>query len=266
MGVAKGSNLITDVKLGTGQVDKLYLGSNVVWQKTAPVVIKALKFTSTNTQTLGVDGSTLGLVNPNFEYSTDNGSTWTTWNVSTTLSFGNGTDLYIRGSNTILARNGTNYVHFNFSTASPVYCSGNVMHLYDYTQDLTSFPVDSSSRGLKYMFANCTQLVTCPSLPATTLINNAYSHMFEGCTSLTTLPNLHAGTVSLAISCYVNMFNGCSLIKLSETQTGEYQYSYDVLGIYDSSYATGMFTNTGGTFTGTPAQNTTYYTSNTIIT
>lgn len=55
MGVAKGSTEIADVKLGTTQVDKIYLGSNVVWQKTPP--IKALKFTSSGTQTLGVNSA-----------------------------------------------------------------------------------------------------------------------------------------------------------------------------------------------------------------
>lgn len=35
MGIAKGANSISNVKLGTVQVDKIYLGSNMIWQKDA---------------------------------------------------------------------------------------------------------------------------------------------------------------------------------------------------------------------------------------
>lgn len=260
MGLNIGSNAISDLKLDSTQVDKVYLESSVVWEKSSPVPeIKALKFTSADTQILSVNNGTLGTITPNFEYSIDNGSTWTSWDVTTTITFGSGVDLYVRGSNTILAKTGSNYVHFQFSTASPVYCSGNVMHLYDYTQDLTSFPTASGSRGLKYLFASCNRLVTCPSLPATTLINSAYNYMFSNCTSLISLPALPA--IEGASACYANMFNGCTSIKLSETQTGEYQNEYTIPAY---TFGTNMFTNTGGTFTGTPTQ-ATYYTSNTII-
>ena len=144
-----------------------------------------------------------------------------------------------------------------------------------------------------YMFFGCTSLTTAPSLPATTLANGCYSSMFLGCTSLTTAPELPATTLAaycyqsmfqgctsltaapelpattLAGSCYRSMFYGCSLIKLSETQTGEYQTAYRIpksgTGTNESSALTDMFTNTGGTFTGTPSINTTYYTSNTVV-
>lgn len=259
MAINLGSTAISDLKVGNTQVDKVYLGSTEVWSNQPTPTIKALKFTSPNSQTLGTDTSKLVTVSPNFEYSTDNGATWTNWNGRTTLSFGSGVTLYLRGMNTVLAKTSANYTNFTFSTASPVYCEGNIMHLFDYTQDLTSFSTDSSNRGLKYLFANCTQLVTCPSLPATTLVASAYFHMFENCSSLVTLPFLPATTG--ATSCYSYMFSGCSLIKISETQVGEYQNIYNIADFSNASF---MFGNTGGTFTGTPQKNT-YYTSNTII-
>lgn len=267
MGINLGSTAISDVKLGSNQVDKVYLGSDVVWQKQAPVQVKALRFTSTGAQTLGINQSTLGTVRPSFEYSTD-GETWTSWDITTTLSFGSGTDLYIRGSNTILASSGTNYTNFMFSTNSPVYCYGNVMHLYDHTQDLTSFPSASSSRGLKYLFANCTALVRPPSLPTTDLISNAYYHMFQNCSSLTFIPKLY--NTNITANCMHNMFDGCSLIKMSETQEGEYTNIYTIYTGEGSIGTTNMFVNTGGTFQGTPAgrvgsPTVTLYTSNTII-
>ena len=45
-------------------------------------------------------------------------------------------------------------------------------------------------------------------LPATTLELSCYANMFEGCTSLTTAPELPATT--LAYNCYDGMFSGCT--------------------------------------------------------
>lgn len=376
MGIALGSTEIADLKLGSTQVEKAYLGTNLVWQKVSPVTIKALKFSSAGAQTLGVNTSMLGTISPNFEYSLDDGTTWTAWTVSNPISFGNGTDLYVRGSNTMLATTGNNYTQFVFSTASPVACSGNIMHLFDYTQDLTAFPAtaggDDNDRGLKYMFkdctvltsapelpatalaiycyycmfSGCTSLTTAPVLPATALVDHAYESMFQGCTALTTAPNLPAERASSSVykcmfkdctslttaptisivagsqHCFMSMFQnctalvnapkiltatiaggtqpyesmmsnmfdgcssleslplnrmigtgswtfremfkGCSKIKMSLTQEGDYQNAYNFLFMPASSSALDMFANTGGTFTGTPTQQT-LYTSNTII-
>jgi hypothetical protein len=59
------------------------------------------------------------------------------------------------------------------------------------------------------------------------------------------------------------MFNGCTNIKLSQTQSDEYQTSYRIPytgdGVDASEALVDMFANTGGTFTGTPTINTTYY-------
>ena len=267
MAINLGSNAISDIKLGTNQVDKVYLGSELVWGGVAPLTVKALKFTSTGAQTLGINQGTIGTVSPNFEYSTD-GQTWTNWDITTNLPFGNGVDLYIRGSNTVLAKTSSNYTNFVLYTNSPVHCYGNVMHLYDYTQDLTAFPVDSSSRGLKYLFANCAALVRPPSLPAITPINNAYYYMFQNCTSLEFLPEVNFNTVgNQAMSC---MFYGCSHIKMSETQEGEYTSPYTIFTGEGSTGTFNMFYGTGGTFQGTPTgtvgtTSVTLYTSNTII-
>jgi hypothetical protein len=117
------------------------------------------------------------------------------------------------------------------------------------------------------MFYGCTSLTTIPELPATTLADRCYYSMFQGCTSLTTIPELPATT--LADYCYTAMFQGCSNIKLSATQTGVYQTPYRIptsgSGTTGTESLDSMFSNTGGTFTGTPAINTTYYTSNAVV-
>ena len=124
-----------------------------------------------------------------------------------------------------------------------------------------------AERCYAYMFGDCTSLTTAPELPATTLATDCYGGMFYGCTSLTTAPELPATT--LAIYCYGSMFRGCTKIKMSSTKTGEYQTAYRIpksgTGTTASDALTGMFASTGGTFTGTPEINTTYYTSNTVV-
>lgn len=112
-----------------------------------------------------------------------------------------------------------------------------------------------------YMFYGCTSLTIAPTLPATTLARNCYQQMFYNCTSLTTPPALPA--ITLAVGCYLFMFNGCTNIKLSETQTAPYLIPYRIpsegTGTEEANSLTNMFTDTGGTFAGTPTINTTYY-------
>ena len=115
------------------------------------------------------------------------------------------------------------------------------------------------------MFYGCTSLTQVPSLPATTLATSCYYEMFYGCTSLTQAPALPATT--LTNYCYNSMFRGCTKIKVSSTQTGEYTIAYRIptteTGTTATSALSNMFSSTGGTFTGTPEINTTYYLSNT---
>ena len=119
------------------------------------------------------------------------------------------------------------------------------------------------------MFRGCTALTTAPKLPATTLADYCYRYMFYGCTALTTAPELPATT--LAKWCYSYMFYGCTKVKLSTTQTGEYQTAYRIpksgTGTTATNALKNMFANTGGTFTGAPEINTTYYlsTNNTVV-
>ena len=114
-----------------------------------------------------------------------------------------------------------------------------------------------------HMFSNCTSLTQAPELPATTLAESCYVDMFSDCTSLTHIPELPATT--LAESCYDGMFFGCTSLKLSETRTGEYTQEYRIPFSGDGTTVkwalNNMFASTGGTFTGTPSINTTYYLS-----
>jgi hypothetical protein len=118
------------------------------------------------------------------------------------------------------------------------------------------------------MFHGCTNLTNPPKLPATTLAEACYMDMFAGCTNLIAVPELPA--TNLIKYCYFQMFQECAKIKLSTTQTGDYQTAYRIPTSGTGATATNntmiyMFSDTGGTFTGNPAINTTYYTSNTVV-
>lgn len=143
----------------------------------------------------------------------------------------------------------------------------------------------------EYMF-QYSGIIKAPDLPAPTVPNSAYYGMFyhsglrfapkisatslgdqscrtmlSYCYSLGTLPSINATSFGVQ-ACY-GMFNNSNLIKMSSTQTGAYQTPYriptDGSGVVGTNSLQNMFQNTGGTFTGTPTINTTYYTSNTVI-
>nr|DAH42828.1 MAG TPA: hypothetical protein [Caudoviricetes sp.] len=148
-----------------------------------------------------------------------------------------------------------------------VACSGNVETLLDYLMVYSGrHPVMGNGAFLE-LFKGNTALITPPELPAITLANSCYDSMFSGCSSLAKLPSLPA--IKMQKDCYYQMFMSCSLIKLSEVQTDTYKNAYRIpdsgTGTYDLAWGSAMFGGTGGTFTGTPRINTTYYTSNEIV-
>lgn len=259
--------------------------------KNAELTEPYLTFSSPSSFTLKVNDATKHW-DGTLEYSTDT-STWSTWDGTTTLSSAtNGSDnvLYLRGTgNTVITGNSSNYKWV--LTGSDIKCVGDIENLLDYATvesgehpkmdtncyrnmfrectSLTQAPAlpATTLNGYCYrgMFRDCTGLTQAPALPATTLNISCYQSMFEGCTGLTQAPELPA--TMLAIDCYRSMFRGCTGLKLSTTQTGEYTVAYRIpttgTGTTASNALTNMFAATGGTFTGTPEINTTYYLSNT---
>lgn len=120
------------------------------------------------------------------------------------------------------------------------------------------------------MFNGCTNLANFNgSLPATTLAIGCYKSMFSQCTKLAKLPNL--AVTSLPNYCYQSMFSGCTSIKMSTSRNtflgykNEYRIPKTGTGTSGTDSLAAMFGNTGGTFTGTPSINTTYYTNATLV-
>lgn len=259
-----------------------------------------VKFSSPNSFTLGVSNSGTLSHNGTVEYSTDNSTwnSWDCSSTIASASDGTTHNVYLRGTNNTyfkaqeysVGSGSYGYNGFIFS-GSNISVSGQMEALLDYqTVANGGHPTMSNSYAHEYLFSDCSNLVdasglilgaetlttycydymfsgcssltTPPELPATTLASYCYRCMFYDCTSLTTLPKLNATT--LATGCYLSMFSTCSNIKLSTTQTGVYQYEYRIpttgTGTSDIDSLKYMFTSTGGTFTGTPTINTTYYT------
>lgn len=145
-------------------------------------------------------------------------------------------------------------------------CSGYIETLLDWeTVAIGGIPAIGD-----YAFANFfgglpdlgNALRSAPSFLSTDLPTGCYTAMFRDCTNLITLPKLPASSISG--SAYNEMFSGCSKIMLSETQSDDYPTPYRVPFSKDAETVEGdalidMFAGTGGTFTGTPEPNKTYY-------
>lgn len=222
------------VKGGGGKSSGLY-----VWKKYEVVVAPSyLSFIGNEDFTLKTNNTTKNW-NGTLEYSTDT-TTWNTWNGTEISSAGS--KLYLRGTgNTKITGNSSYKFAFTGTDALKIACEGNIENLLDYT--------------------------TVRSGGHPTMAEGCYNSMFQGCTALTTAPALPATT--LASYCYGGMFYGCIKIKMSTTKTGEYQTAYRIpksgTGTTATNALLNMFYGTGGTFTGTPEINTTYYTSNTVV-
>ena len=202
-----------------------------MWGVSPPPTVRALKFSCLEAQSLGIEQALIkGGINYNLQYSTD-GTSWQPWDITTRISFGNGVDLYIRGMNTKFSDSSTSEsLRFTFSTNGLVDCTGNVMHLFDYTQDLTEFPVASDNHGLFGLFYGCTRLKSAPSLPATSVGDQFYQNMFRSCSNLVIPPDLPATT--LGAGCYDSMFRSCTSLVTSPAlpattlATGCYRYMF----------------------------------------
>ena len=193
------------------------------------------------------------------EYSTDK-TTWTTWDGAEVSSNANN-EIYFRGSqNTVFS--GENGNGFEFPTGSDITVSGNLETLLDYETVVAGNHPPMAEHCFSYCFGYC-PVLNIGTLGATTLAPYCYSGICEKCQSLIQLPLLPA--LNMTEGCYGNMFIDCSQLKFSETQTEEYSSEFRIPaeGVGSAVGATdwnaGMFTGTGGTFTGDPQLNHTYY-------
>jgi hypothetical protein len=257
-----------------------------------------LTFASSEPFTIGVNNATKNW-DGTLYYSTDT-ATWNEWDGITTITsaaHGGEQKIYMRGSgNSVITGAADSTCRWEI-IGNNIRCIGNIENLLDHKIVVNGEHPAMGSHCYAYLFYACRNLITAPllpapelsehcyqtmfnttgittapALPATTLAAYCYSSMFGCCESLNTLPALPA--TAFLDSCYQSMFVDCPLIKLSETQTDEYPYEYRIpisgTGIIadGKTFNLGMFTRTGGTYTGvygTISYDTTYYTANEVI-
>lgn len=231
-----GNSSIENILVGNTQVDRVYLGTDIVWEHQQPSVKDYLKFKAlqSGTFTLTVPAAVTASHLASISYSLDNGATWvTTQNSSsvvtiTTPTVAQGGTVLWKGSGNQTAIGNRNNQWSTFSSTSNFMCDGNIMSLL-YGDDFEDKVVLEQANTFLRLFYQCTTITTPPKLPATTLKSSCYGDMFNGCTSLTTAPELPATT--LASYCYSGMFVNCSSLTtapaiLPATTLYEFCYNY----------------------------------------
>lgn len=181
-----------------------------------PVQGNPLTFKSTN---VGASVQLVRYGTPDYiqlDYRINNGS-WNSYNIEDTINLNEGDTVSFSGANDHFSKNQPN--RYGFLFVGDVEASGNI-------QSLLNFSDNAPSCCFIDLFNNCTNLLTTPDLPATTLNRSCYYQMFQGCSSLVTPPIFLAST--LAIDCCYAMFSGCTSLlsspQLPATQLINYCY------------------------------------------
>ena len=239
---------ILSAYVGTTQVEKVYLGDDVVWPTTPPVPIY-----SAIPLTFEINGGGRiywGLYNTTgnthqenaktISYSKDGGATWTeiTSSPRATIQVSSGDTIMFRGNNNTYFET-PDWSCFGGSTARfKVY--GNIMSLIN-GDNFTGLTTLQTGQRFDNFFSGCTYLTSAENLilPATGLTNSCYSRMFEGCTRLTTAPELPAAV--LRQSSYYYMFNGCTNLNYIKCLARDMVGNYCTMGWVTDVSTTGTF-------------------------
>lgn len=227
---------ITNAYAGDTQVDKIYLGTDVVWPTTPPEPVYSampLTFEITGDGNIVWKASSANTIVKTIEYS-KNGGEWTSIASSTAgtvIQVVAGDIVQFRGNNTAYATSNNKNNNFSPSTATfKIY--GNIMSLIDSTGYTTAYELPEI-QTFNSLFASCKGLTDVSNLvlPATILKPNCYSRMFRGCSSLVTAQSILPALV-LQASCYSNMFYECT----SLTNAPELPASVLVSSCYSSMF------------------------------
>ena len=143
------------------------------------------------------------------------------------------------GNTSLYDSSTTDYATFKiYSDTKDVECNGNINTLLDHIKVENNQEIVYTERTFAHLFYKCVELISAPTLPATTLASDSYESMFLGCSSLITAPALPATT--LAHGCYTKMFNGCSKLttapELPATTLPQNSLS-ELWGVYASMFS-----------------------------
>lgn len=232
---------MTSGYVGTREVQKILLGTGVVWPtidySQIPLTFEIISGGTIN----WVKGS--GYLAPEqitIQYKLNDGS-WkdiSATTAGTQIAVSAGDIIEFRGNLTRYGETDASRYR-NFSGSTAVFeIKGNIMSMANSSgyASATTLVSDRSFEGLfrdctgltsaehlvlpadiltdscyRRLFYNCSSLEKAPELPATTLANYCYSSMFYNCASLTTAPVLPASV--LAENCYNGMFQDCASLN-----------------------------------------------------
>ena len=203
------------------------------------------------------------------DYSTDNGSTWTTVALTgqtggtTATTMDSGDEVLLRHvgdmpdwgltvrcdsifsvkGNTASLVYGDNFAGRSLSNSSLSYLFYNARTL----TDASNLVIYNTVKSMECMFYGCERLLTVPNLEKFTSAGaSSMNGMFYNCTSLVTSPNL-SNIESVEASGMMNMFHGCSALatppNLSKVKSVGYGGMYGMFSNCTSLTTTPNFTN-----------------------
>lgn len=238
-------NNATDIRIGSTQASKVYLGSTQVWPY-VPIGTNYLKTTARSNNTTftfsipaGVDTTHLEYIS----YSVDNGYTWVKTNnidnqavTITTSSISNQSSVLWRGVGTgTTDDNGTSSVFCSFSASNDYDLSGNILSLIWGNTDFDNMSSTTFLQGYTFykLFYNDTHVVDASQmlLPSLTIRGGSYREMFRGCTSLYKAPSVISAT-TLAGNCMRSMFAGCTSLEYAPTLPATTMANYAYSGMF----------------------------------
>lgn len=169
----------------------------------------------------------------NLQYSLD-GQAWNAYEVGNELTINNGDSVWFRNDTGTFSTNNNSY--YKVETTQQFNASGDASTLLNYTVDqLESMPANSlnnlfkgsmvvdasqlalpsvmSTECFRGMFYECINLLEVPVLPSRSLAGSCYLQMFYGCSSLQSVDKNLLPATTLASRCYDGMFQRCSALK-----------------------------------------------------
>ena len=222
MEIAIGATNINDIKLGTNQISKVYVGSVQVWEKQSAIPNWFyVEDVSGQANTLRFAQNATDVASPAFDiYTSTDGVSWTNigqpTNNGLTATVDANSKLYIRAATSCWGKqrqSPTAMLYVTMSCGSNFKVGGNIMSLLygsSFTGTETTFPT-SDSYTFYHLFENVTTLTDASDLvlPAATLTDSCYDGMFYGCTGLVNAP-AELPALTSAGTCYTEMFSGCT--------------------------------------------------------
>lgn len=172
-----------------------------------------LSFTAIGNSTISISSSEETDVNLPQLVFRKNGGEWEKFLVDTWINLNDGDKIEFKAEteNAYFSKSPNEYLYFSSYGDGKLKVSGDIMTLLSAKEELTEIPCDYCFTNL---FKYCNNIISTPTLPATTLTTGCYSNMFSGCTEIKDMPKLPAKDI--AEGCYSGMFSGCtSLYNLS---------------------------------------------------